>query len=127
MSGESPSVLVVDDEEDICRNLADILDDRGYQVDTALDGPSALELVRRRGYDVALLDLMMPGMDGATLYAEMKKLRASVLALLVTAYPGHPRAEAALARGVWRLLRKPLDVPALLALLGRLKGAEQSD
>ena len=61
---------------DICRNLSDILTDLGYQVDFAHDGPSALELVRQRPYDVALLDLKMPGMDGLTLYREIKKQRA---------------------------------------------------
>src|SRR5262249_12488518 len=69
-------VRVVDDDVAPCRNLSDILADLGYQVDTAHDGPQALELVRRRPYDVALLDLRMPGMDGLTLYREMRQLRA---------------------------------------------------
>jgi len=55
MSTDVPWILVVDDEVDTCRNLSDILTDLGYRVDTAHDGPSALELVRHRPYDVALL------------------------------------------------------------------------
>jgi len=73
MNAVTPSILVVDDEVDACLNLADILSDLGYRVDLAHDGESALALVRQRRYDVALLDLMMPGMDGTTLYGEMKK------------------------------------------------------
>ena len=63
-------VLVVDDEPDICSNLKDILSDVGYRVDCSCDGPSALELIRDGNYDVVLLDLRMPGMDGLTLYRE---------------------------------------------------------
>jgi two-component system response regulator HydG len=47
------SILVVDDEPDICANLSDILRDLGFHVDVACDGPTALELVRRRPYAVA--------------------------------------------------------------------------
>src|SRR5450755_2500750 len=64
MLSKDASILVVDDEEDTCRNLSDILTDLGYHVDTAHDGPAALEMVRHKRYDVALLDLKMPGMDG---------------------------------------------------------------
>ena len=70
-------ILVVDDEVDTCHNLSDILTDLGYRVDVAHDGISALELVRRNAYDVALLDYKMPGMDGLTLYREIKRLRAA--------------------------------------------------
>jgi CheY-like chemotaxis protein len=116
MEFPGPSILVVDDEEDTCRNLADIFGDLGYRVETAPDGPTALELLRRQRFDVALLDLMMPGMDGAALSAELKKLQAGTVAVLVTAYPNHPRAEAALAAGAWRVLPKPVEFPRLLAL-----------
>src|SRR2546428_789145 len=80
MEATRSSVLVVDDDVDTCRNLSDILTDLGYHVDCAHDGPSALDLVRRNAYDVALLDLKMPGMDGLTLYREIKKLSASTVA-----------------------------------------------
>ena len=68
MQPHHASILVVDDDVDTCRNLADILGDLAYHVEAAHDGPSALELVRRRHFDVALLDLKMPGMDGLELY-----------------------------------------------------------
>ena len=96
---------------DTCRNLSDILTDLGYRVDCAHDGPTALELVRRRPYDVALLDLRMPGMDGLTLYREIKKLRAGTVAILVTAYASGATSEEALAAGAWQVLPKPVDLP----------------
>jgi CheY-like chemotaxis protein len=117
MKGEQPSILVVDDEVDTCRNLCDILTDLGYRVDVAHDGPSALELVRRNHYDVALLDLRMPGMDGVTLYREIRKVRAETVAIVVTAYASSTTASDALAAGAWQVLAKPVDLPRLLGLV----------
>lgn len=87
------AILVVDDEVDTCRNLSDILTDLGYQVDTALDGFTALEMARNKCYDIALLDLKMPGMDGLTLYSELCKLCAETLAIVVTAHASKATAE----------------------------------
>jgi two-component system, NtrC family, response regulator HydG len=112
-----PQILVVDDDPEICRNLSDILSDLGYHVDYAQDGPAALELVSRRRYDVALLDLKMPGMDGLTLYREIKKQRAGTVSLLVTAYASAATAEEALAAGAWKVVAKPVDSRKLLALV----------
>jgi two-component system response regulator HydG len=111
------SILVVDDDVDTCRNLSDILTDLGYHVDTAPDGPTALEMVRRRGYDIALLDLKMPGMDGLTLYREMRKVRAETVAIVVTAFASKTTAEEAHAAGAWQVLAKPVDFPRLLGLV----------
>jgi two-component system, NtrC family, response regulator HydG len=111
MTAANPSILVVDDEVDTCRNLSDILTDLGYRVAVAHDGPSALELVRRGSYDVALLDLRMPGMDGLTLYREIKKLRADTVALIVSAYASSAVAEEALGAGAWQVVPKPVDFP----------------
>src|SRR6266508_3237370 len=99
MSHGDAAILVVDDDPDNCRNLSDILTDLGYRVDTAPDGPSALELVRRAPYDVALLDLKMPGMDGLELYREIKRLRAGTVAIVVTAYAGGDTKAEAIAAG----------------------------
>jgi CheY-like chemotaxis protein len=117
MSEAPASILVVDDDVDTCRNLSDILTDLGYRVDTAHDGFSALEKVRQRSYDVCLLDLKMPGMDGVTLYREIRKVQASAVALVVTAFASPDVAEQALAAGAWQVLPKPVDFPRLLGLL----------
>ena len=80
MSRKSPSILVVDDEPDICANVKDILSEFGYEVDTATSGVSALELVKRKNYDVALLDLKMPGMSGVELFKEIKRRSSGTVA-----------------------------------------------
>src|SRR5262245_58553030 len=122
MKTNGPSVLVVDDDADTCHNLSDILTDLGYHVDAAHDGPSALELVRQNPYDVALLDLKMPGMSGLELYREIKKVRAGTVAMVVTAYATSATAEEALAAGAWHVLPKPVDFPRLLGLVGEAVG-----
>ncbi len=105
-------ILVVDDDRDICLNLTDILTDLGYRADYALDGPSALELVRQRPYDVALLDLKMPGMDGLTLFREIKNQRAGIVSLLVTAYAGPAITEEGFPPGHGRSLPSLSTLPS---------------
>jgi DNA-binding response OmpR family regulator len=117
MTNECPHLLIVDDEPDICANMADILRDLGYQVDVAYDGPGALELVQRNRYDLALLDLRMPGMDGLELYRRIKQLSSGTVAIIVTAYATSETAASALAAGAWRVLSKPVDFSQLLHLI----------
>lgn len=110
-------ILVVDDEVDTCANLSDILTDLGFQVDVAYDGPSALKLVKEKTFDVALLDLKMPGMDGLELYRRIKALQSGTVAIVVTAYASSNTANEALAAGAWKILSKPVDPAKLLTLV----------
>jgi len=97
--------------------MADLLDDCGYRVHTAENGDMALEMAREQRYDVSLLDLVMPGMDGLTLCRRLKELHPSMTAMMVTGHPGAGLDEEARAAGVHRLLLKPVDVGKLLALV----------
>jgi DNA-binding NtrC family response regulator len=81
-----------------------------------------LDLVKTHGYDVALLDYKMPGMDGLTLYREIKRLRAGTVAIVVTAYADGTTGEEALAAGAWQVLPKPVDFPKLLGLVSEATG-----
>jgi DNA-binding NtrC family response regulator len=108
------SVLIVDDEADACENLRDILTDLGYRVDTAGSGPQAIELVGRTAYDIALLDLKMPGMDGLAVYRKIKQLQPETAAIVVSAFAGSELAEQAIHEGASRLVAKPVDMPTLI-------------
>ncbi len=114
MAGTQPRLLIVDDEVDACQNLSDILSDLGYQVEIAHDGPGALELVGRHAYDVALLDLKMPGMDGVELYKRIRAISAGTVAIIVTAFAGSRIAQAALDAGAAEIIAKPVDLQRLL-------------
>jgi DNA-binding NtrC family response regulator len=122
MTPQQPTILVVDDEVDTCRNLSDILSDLGYDVDMAHDGPTALEMVRRNPYDVALLDLRMPGMDGLELFQHIQRIRSGTVGIIVTAYAGHDTAERALAAGAREVLAKPVEFSHLLGLVEKAVG-----
>lgn len=117
MNSAHPSILVVDDDVDACHNLTDILMELGYRVDFAHDGSTALELVRKETYDVALLDLRMPGMDGLTLYREIRKISAGTVAIIVTAYASGDTQDEALAIGALQVVPKPVDPTGLLRLV----------
>jgi CheY-like chemotaxis protein len=78
-------ILLVDDDWDTCASMADIIGDLGYQVETAHDGPAALELAGRRFFGLALLDYKMPGMNGVEVYRRMRQLRTDTVGVLVTA------------------------------------------
>jgi two-component system, NtrC family, response regulator HydG len=112
-----PAILVVDDDVDTCRNMADLFGDCGYHVDAAETGDIALERARQQRYDMHLLDLRMPGMDGLTLCRHLKELRPSMVALILTGYPHEGLAQEAVAAGARHVVSKPVDMAKLFTLV----------
>jgi CheY-like chemotaxis protein len=96
--------------------MDDIFTELGYAIDTAEGGEKALEKARQRRYDLGLLDLRMPGMDGLTLCRHLKELQPLMVAMIVTAYAGGLDDEARVA-GARHVVPKPIDFPKLLALV----------
>lgn len=122
MTAEPASVLIVDDDADTRQNLADILGDLGYRIETAPDGPSALDVIARRPFDIALLDFKMPGMNGLEVYRAIKKQRPETVAIVVSAYTDPVTRKEALDLGVTEVLAKPVDFRHLLGLVERAVG-----
>jgi CheY-like chemotaxis protein len=113
-----PTILVVDDDADTCRNMTDLFGDLGYGVDCAEGGGSALEKAQHHRYDLGLLDLRMPGMDGLTLCRHLKRLRPDMVAIIVTAFAASGLDQDAHAAGARHVVTKPVDFARLLALVG---------
>lgn len=111
------SVLIVDDEVDAGENLRDILVDLGYRVAVARNGQEAVEQVAKCTFDIALLDLKMPGMDGVAVYRQIKRLRPETVAIVVSAFSGSELAERAVEEGAAQIVPKPVDVPQLLTAI----------
>lgn len=110
-------ILVVDDDADTCRNMADLFGDLGYRVDTAEGGKTALEKARGQPYDVGLLDLRMPGMDGLALCRQLKRLYPRMETMIITGYTGNGLQAEASDAGARHVLPKPIHFPRLLALV----------
>lgn len=114
-------ILIVDDDEDILANLSDILDDLGYETDTANCGEDAMGIVRQIcpdeescQFDLCLLDFKMPGIDGVELYQKITALNPKLRAIMITAYAGDDGVQRAIEAGTWKVLRKPVDIEQLL-------------
>jgi CheY-like chemotaxis protein len=110
--------LLIDDNEAFADNLAEILRDCGAEVDVCTEGGAALERVKARRYDAVVTDMKMPGMNGAELLHELRKVDAGVPALLLSAFSHEELLAMARRDGVLAALSKPQQIPDLLRLLG---------
>ena len=115
-----PHLLVVDDEEQICELLREAFTRWGYRVATATGGAEALDLLKTHLFDVALLDIRMPGMDGLELLKQIKRHEPLVEVVLMTGYPTVGTAVQALKEGAADYLVKPFDLDELRHLMSRL-------
>ena len=111
-------VIVVEDEPDIREVVAEALADEGYDVTTATDGASALQLVRERPPDVAIVDLMLPGLDGPAFLRQCRAdpRCAQMQVIVVTAARG-TRLDGLDAQAV---VTKPFDLNELLNVVASL-------
>jgi DNA-binding NtrC family response regulator len=105
--GRAPHVLVVDDESALRRSLARVLETRGMTVGLAEDGVQALEYIERTPPDVALVDMMMPGLGGLEVLARVKAMGAPCEVILMTAFADVESAVAAMKAGAFHFLTKP--------------------
>lgn len=118
----SQRILIVDDDRSSCEILSKILSLRGYQVDVAYDGRTALELVQNRDYGLALIDYRMPGMDGVELYRRIREMRPGMVGVFVTGFPTIDTVYPAIAVGVERVIAKPAGSSELLDVIEEFVG-----
>lgn len=100
-------ILIVDDEEDILKVLKFLLSREGYEVDTALTGEEALELLKKKNYDLVLTDLRMPGIDGIELLDKTLEINPSTAVVIMTAYASIESAVIAIKKGASDYIVKP--------------------
>ena len=112
-------VLVVDDEEAIRDLLAKMLELADYEVDSAADGPGALDHLKRDGYDLMFVDLKMPGMDGLALIRQARAMKPTLPVIVITGYSSEASAIEALNLGVSAYITKPFRVPQVLEAASR--------
>ncbi|MCX6343565.1 MAG: response regulator [Armatimonadetes bacterium] len=111
------NVLVVDDEINLCRILGAKLAKSGYTVVAVHDGLQAVEKIRETEFDVVLLDLILPTMDGLTALAEIRGMRSGLPVIVMTASENAEAMAQAKSLGVSAYVNKPFDLDNLVALI----------
>ncbi len=111
------SVLVIDDEEVMREILESLLTTDGHRVTTAGSGEEGLALARSSSFDAAVVDVMLPGMDGIETMRELKKLDDELPVVLVTAFASVETAIAAMKRGAFDYITKPFKNDEVLAVV----------
>ena len=113
-------VLVVDDEAIMRESLRDWLSDAGYQVLVADNGPESLKIIEKEKPRIAIVDLIMPGMDGIELLKRAKELSPGIAVILITAYASIPTAITAMKEGAYDYIEKPFSPERLEILIDKL-------
>jgi DNA-binding NtrC family response regulator len=110
-----PRVLIVDDEEELLETLSERLRMRDYDVTTSLSGEDALRKMKGYNFDVVVLDVAMPGMDGIQTLSEIKRIKPLTEVIMLT---GHATVESAIEGmklGAFDFLMKPCKTEELVA------------
>jgi DNA-binding NtrC family response regulator len=113
-------ILLVDDELVFTTNMAKLLTNRGYKVTGVNSGDAAVRALEESNYDVVVLDLKMPGMDGITTLKEIKKLGLFTETLILTGHGSIDTALEAIKLGAYDYLTKPCEISELVA---KIEGA----
>ena len=116
-------VLVVDDNKDLTANIKDVLDGKGYVTSVAYDGSKAIADARENKFDVILLDMNLPYLNGLEVYQAIRAVRPDVTVIVATGFPEEmgKLAKEAVKQSAYTWLSKPLDMDKLLSLLDRIK------
>jgi DNA-binding NtrC family response regulator len=122
-TSKEPSILVVDDDKDICANLKEILSDSGYQVCTACDGKAAIEQARTNNFDIIILDMKLPVLNGLETYLSIRDFRPNLTSIMITGYPQKMNKviHKAQEEHVYACLEKPLNMDELILLLNQIQ------
>jgi len=116
-------ILVADDEESIRWVLSKALKQKGFSVDLAHDGRHALELIKDNCYDLAILDIKMPGITGLDLLDKVRELKNDLLVVIMTAEASMKNAVEAMKRGAYDYITKPFDLDVIDAIIEKVARA----
>lgn len=117
MKPEEIGILIVDDEASVRDSLYQWFKDDGYRVDTAGDATIALKKLQENPWDIILLDIKMPGMDGIELQNRIKQIDKNIVTIIITAYASVDTAIQALKDGAFDYVTKPVDPDDLSRLI----------
>jgi len=119
-------VLLVDDEEELVSTLCERLEFRGIYAKYAVDGHTALQMLRETNFDVVVIDLKLPGMSGDDLVKTVKLSYPGVSVLMMTGHGSIEQGEYRKPEGVFDFLLKPVDISHLVSKIKEAIAAHES-
>jgi DNA-binding NtrC family response regulator len=111
---QTTRILIIDDDENIRKVLATILEEEGYDIDTAETARKAIEKTKKKFYNLALIDIRLPDMEGIELLTKMRETTPRMRKIIITGYPTIQNTMEALNRGADAYILKPFDVEKAL-------------
>lgn len=114
------NILIVDDDPSIRKVLAAILVEKGYDVDTAETGKKGISKSKNRFYNLALIDIRLPDMEGTKLLTQLRQTEPKMAKVIITGYPSLQNAVEALNNGADAYIIKPLDIDHALTVIENL-------
>ena len=116
-------ILVVDDDADAADSLAELFEMEGHEVETAYSGDTAIQAYRDGDFDIAFMDIMMPGKNGVESFFEIRKLRPQARVYMMTGFSVEQLVQQAIDHGAMGVLSKPLDAKKIIAVLDEVRPA----
>jgi len=110
-------ILIVDDDKDILESIKEILEADGYRLDTAENGCEAIEKAKNNFYNMALLDIKLPDMEGTELLTQLPATTPKMMKVIITGYPSQDNAIRSLNLGADAYLTKPIWPEKLLEVV----------
>ena len=107
-------VLVVDDNRDLGKLTSEILKERGFRVNIAFDGVSALAKIKQESYDLMILDYRLPGISGLTVLEKTQQIRPNLKTIMISAFGSDSTRARARELGAYAFLDKPFDIDGLV-------------
>ncbi|MBL0716960.1 MAG: response regulator [Desulfosarcina sp.] len=114
MKNKKIKILLIDDEEEFASTLAERLELRGYIAKIAKDGESGIGLLTHDSFDIVVLDLMMPGLNGLDTLKQIKEINKDLPVILLTGHGSTKDGTKGLSIGAFDFLIKPLDIKELI-------------
>ncbi|KKN09034.1 hypothetical protein LCGC14_1050610 [marine sediment metagenome] len=113
-------ILIIDDDIGMTETLSDILSDMDYITDTVNEGYKGIDMIRKNSYDLVLLDIKMPVINGVETYKKIKDIIPSLKVIMMTAYSVEELVEEAINEGAFGIIYKPINIKNLLAIIEKL-------
>jgi DNA-binding NtrC family response regulator len=121
------NILVVDDDTELRKVLSSILSEEGYSVKTVENGKQAIEVSEKKRFDLALIDIKLPDMEGTELLHRLKEKQPHIVTVIITGFPTIQNAMGAVNEGADGYILKPFEIRKLLEAIRKHLNKEAAD